>query len=145
MEIEAGKIYPTAPKKRIAQNVRELKTSLDANWASHKTAADYKNHLQDRIEYPTTARLAKHELFDKARKFHDENIIWRNEQIVLNQDPDAAKLAKTLKQKLNKLYPRTKKVREYIIKDDRLSLDCVKPAKGFSIWDRIGIFLTKIK
>ena len=145
MEIEAGRVYPTAHKKRIAQNVRELKNSLDTSWASHKTAEDYKKHMKDRIEYPTTARLAKHELFDRARKVYDTNIIWRNEQIVLNQDPEAAQLAKALKQKMKKLYPKTRKVREYIIKDDRISLDCIKPAKGFSFFDRIGILLTKIR
>ena len=78
-------------------------------------------------------------------KTQDSNVVWRNEQIILNQDNEAAQLLKTVKRTISKLYPKTKKVREYIIKNNRLVFDGVKKAKHYNSFDKLRIFFTKVR
>jgi hypothetical protein len=133
-------------KATIRKNAHNLRQSLDTReWPSVEyTAINYRRHLQDCIEYPTTARLAKEKYINKPFKTHSTEY-WRNEQIVLNRDTETQALLKTLKTKLQKLYPTTLKAREYIIKTGRVDFETIKKAKGYNWLDRLRIALIKIK
>ena len=144
--MEVGTITLSPVKATIKKNAQTLKYSLDTReWPSVEyTAENYRKHLQDCIEYPTTARLAKEKFINKPYKTHSAEY-WRNEQIVLNKDSETQALLKTLKDKLQKLYPTTLKAREYIAKTGRVDFETIKKSKGYNWLDRLRIALIKIK
>lgn len=138
-------LYPTNINSHIRTNAVEVNKGLDSTWVSVSDAESYKRHLNDRIEYPTLGRLARHSFVDSVPKIQDSGVVWRNEQIILNQDNEAAQLLKTVKRTISKLYPKTQKVREYIIKNNRLVFDGVKKTKHYNSFDRLRIFFTKVR
>lgn len=44
---------------------------------------------------------------------------------------------------IRSLYPKTRKLRQYIIDDNRISLNRVKPVRGYTLLDRLKILLKK--
>ena len=144
--METGTITLSPLKASIKKNAHNLRQSLDTKeWPSvDYTALNYRKHLQDCIEYPTTARLAQEKYINKPFKTHSAEY-WRNEQIVLNKDSETQTLLKTLKSKLQDLYPTTLKAREYITKTGRVDFETIKKAKGYNWFDRLRIALTKVK
>ena len=71
-------LYPTNINSHIRTNAVEVNKGLDSTWVSVSDAESYKRHLNDRIEYPTLGRLARHSFVDTVHKTQDSNVVWRN-------------------------------------------------------------------
>ena len=101
----------------------------------------YKAHLEDCEKHPTTGLLAKRKYIDKKKMNYPE-CAWRNKKI-MEREPEIDVLRKSVNEKINKLYPRTKNIRKHIINTDRVVLDFVKPKKHYGKLEKLLIALRK--
>lgn len=88
----------------------------------------YIKHLEDCNWNPTIGAIARQQF----------SVPKRNNLI---KTPTEKYLEKTLKDYINSLYPKTKKIRNYIVKSNRLNLDFVTKSTGYSFMDRLKIFM----
>lgn len=101
-----------------------------SNYESSQTKY-YLKHLDNSLWNPTIGAIAKHQYICDPK--------------YLPEDKYAVKYLKNiLKDKINEFYPKTKKIREYIINDNRLNFNYVTKSKGYNILDKLKI-LMKIK
>ncbi len=132
-------------KNNVKNNAQNYKKSLDVSWATTDTAKNYKQVMEDCITYPTSGRIAKYQFVKMVPYEYSDTVIWRNEQLVLNNDKQAKNLTEIYKGAYKKIYHRTKKAREYIIKNNRINFDYVTKSKGYGLVDRIRILFTRVK
>jgi hypothetical protein len=92
------------------------------------------HHLDDCIYHPTTGLIAKQAYLPNLNLKKKTGIV---------KHPQVDYLTDLLKQRMIQLYPKTRKAREYIIENERINLDFVKPSKGYSIIDKLRIFIRK--
>ncbi len=98
---------------------------------------DYCCHLGDKLNHPTTAMLAMREQncdiysapYNRNKKMLEEKIF------------STRTIHNVAEERINDLYGKTRKIREYIIERKRVVLDRVRPSKGYNLLDRIKIFL----
>ena len=87
----------------------------------------YKNLLDLSIWNPTIGAMVKRDYFGDVSD--------------LQQDKTVRYLEGLLVEQINKLYPKTKKLREYIVQDRRISLNRIKPCKVYTLLEKLKIFL----
>ena len=139
MEISSGEISKFKNIKYHAYwtNVH-LDTSLtpDAN-----DVKDYKAYLNNRIDNPTVGSLADHK-YISGKSHNYPSDFYRNKNTI-EADSGVSQLKQVLTNKIQGLYPKSRKIREHIIAGDRLELDYVKKSKGYKLIDKLKILLRK--
>lgn len=101
---------------------------------------DYRRYLGDLLNNPTKAMLAMHE---QMRTGAPSASYARNKKI-LEQDIYETRVMKEVSQEhIDRIYPKTKKIREYIIEKERVVLDKFKPAKGYNLFNKIAMKFKK--
>ena len=136
MEIELG---PLPKFEDIRSNAFWSRTHIDTRMRPDFDDADiYAAHLRDCNNNPTIGLLARRQYITK-KPMNYPTYAMRNFAIIKNH-PEVGELEKSLKNKIKTLYPRTKHIREYIINNDRVELDLVKPTKKYSFLNKIAIF-----
>lgn len=100
----------------------------------------YEKHLEEAIEHPTISMIAMNE----AKKsplldfpYHFE----RNKKIIEEKSGTVKTLKNSLDDIIDFLYPKTKKIRAYIIDNSRIEFDNIKKSKGYNFIDKLKIFL----
>lgn len=118
--------------KNIMNNIRLDKLMHHAIMASNTSSigrANYARHLEECISNPTLGGIAEQQYLLKSQnRFHKLNPKMRYLIDILNDEK-------------KKLYPKTRKVREYIIQDDRLDLLSVTKRKGYNWFAKLKILL----
>lgn len=99
----------------------------------------YKDHLTDWIKNPTVGLMADQKYI--SGKPHNFSLSFKINKMIMDADDGVIALKKTLKSKIENLYPKTRKIREHIIAGDRLELDYVKKSKGYNFIDKLKIAL----
>ena len=138
MEIELGSF----PKfEKIRSNAYWSKVSIDSSLPVGKGAEMYKAHMRDCRAYPTVGMLA-HRKFITGTPMNYPGCAARNIKFMEKQ-PEVMVLQREIKDKLKKLYPKTKHIREYIINNDRVQLDSIEPVRKYTKFDKLVILLKK--
>ena len=136
-------IEATTPKfDRVKTNAQTAKLILETKRLSHSydhNIEQIQRHLDDCNYHPTTGLLARQKYIENAPKIFPGRFI-RNKE-TLKSHPTFQYLNGILEDTLNKLYPKTKKIRQYIIQNNRIDLDYVTRAKGYNLIDKLKIFL----
>lgn len=124
---------------RIRANAIQTRSFMDSRMIASIYHVDYyKAHLKDCIENPTTGKIAEQQYIIK--KINNPEAAWINQQI-MDRQPEIKPLLKELQNKIQTLYPRTAKLRDYIIKSGRLELENIKPCKHYNWFDKLKILL----
>ena len=142
MSLRVNKISDNSIK-RYQENAKNAYFALNSKFKpSSFDVRDYRRFLGDIINNPTKAKLAIREQEKKSGRsaFYEINKMYMEKNI-----RDVSMLSKTVKSRINELYPRTKTLRQYIIENDRVVLDEVKRSKGYNILNRLAILIKKTK
>lgn len=114
--------------------VKEIKTYFDSTSMMHDLYyrnQEYKDFLDVVYKNPTIAKIAEQEAINKSTlrfpKVYKENL-----KMVLDNSMIQDALMR-INKKEQKLYPKTQKIRNILIKNDRFSLDLVKPKIELSL------------
>lgn len=122
-------------------NARMLRDDLDTRFYPDDYGEYYyARHLEDAIKKPTVGMMALHEAKKKPLlnyPYHFE----RNQKIIEETSPEVKKLKSIFDEAIDKLYPKTKKIREFIIAQDRIDFDTIKKSKGYNWFDKLKLFL----
>lgn len=98
---------------------------------------NYKKHLADCETCPTVGLLARRKYITGKKvnysKYAQKNINY------LERQPGVDVLRKKVDGKLQELYPKTKYARLFIIDENRVVLDEIKPVKKYGLIDRIKL------
>ena len=100
---------------------------------------DYFMYLVDKDNNPTRGMLAQKQFKRKINPLAYE----RNLEILESEVPETRFMTQQFEKTMDKLYPKTRKLREYIVSKGRVVLDTVKPAKGYTLIDEIAAKLLK--
>ena len=65
----------------------------------------------------------------------------RNKKIIEENSNVVKNLKKILDDKINSLYPKTQKIREFIISHDRIEFDRIKKARGLNLFEKLSWLL----
>ena len=123
----------------VKNNARCTKICLDRSVIPDDFAVDScAEHIKDCIKNPTIGFIAREKYIDRVPKNYPE-YFTRNKSMI-NEPVHIRVLKDLLNFKLKDLYPKTAKIREFIIKDGRLSLDNVTKSKGYSFLDKLRLF-----
>jgi hypothetical protein len=114
---------------KIARNFINM-----GNIAQKEQVEKYAKHLENCIYHPTSGLLAG----ERYIGHHKDSYMQR-----LLNNPTVKYLSEILDNRIKELYPKTRKQRQYIIDTHRVSLEYVKPAKGYNFIDKIKILLKK--
>lgn len=128
-------------KIKIKENAINIKGNLDSPWLPDFPQIAYKEHLRNCIECPTRGLIARHQFIDATDDMVVTPRFKRNKKRILNS-PQIQQLQAKLDAKINTLYPTTKKIRNYIIKNNRINYDTVTASKRFTFWDKIKMVLS---
>ena len=140
MEIELG---PFPKYQNIRSNAYWSRVHIDSSLGiDNSDMEEYKAHLKDCNENPTIGLLAKRKYITKKPMNYPE-YAHRNMRY-LEKQPVISELKKDLKSKINTLYPDTKHIRDYIINNDRVTLDFVEKHKKYTAFNKLMIMLKKI-
>ena len=114
--------------KPIVRNVLKLKNSLTLDYLSEKTKKNiYINHLKDRYYNPLIADVAYNFFITQDENFpvcaYDHYVNTRVD------DMSVINLHRNINAKLDKIYPKTYKIRKLLIENNRISIfeDSIKP------------------
>ena len=99
----------------------------------------YAQHLKDTIQKPTVGMMSLHEA--KSKPMFDYPLFYNRSKKILEEKSSTIKvLKKTLDDTLQNLYPRTLKIREFIIEQERIAFDTIKKSKGYNWFDKLKLF-----
>ena len=140
MEIE----IESSPKyESVRSNAYWSRVHLDTSFLPDEyDLGTYKAHLQDCKENPTVGLLAGKK-YITGKPMNYPEYAHRNMRY-LERQPVISELKKDLKSKINTLYPDTKHIRDYIINNDRVTLDFVEKHKKYTAFNKLMIMLKKI-
>ena len=110
--------------------------------ADRENMDDYIAHLKDCENHPTTGLLAKRKYITGKKKNY--SVYARRNLHILERQPEADKLLTGTKEKIDRLYPKTKHIRQYVIDHDRVLLDWVEKTKKYTFGNKLAIMLRKI-
>jgi hypothetical protein len=139
MEIELG---PFCKLEHIKYNAYWSRVHIDSRLKiDEKDIIDYKEHLKDCQKNPTIGLLAgKKYITGKPMNYPE----YANRNIrYLERQPEIDELKKSLKKKINDLYPKTKHIREYIISSKRVVFSTIEKSKKYTAFDKLIILLKK--
>jgi len=124
---------------QIITNAMQTRFIMDSRIIASIDDIDYyKAHLQDCIKNPTRGKIAEQQYIIK--RTNNPEAAWINQQI-MNRQPEIKPLLKEFQDKIQTLYPRTAKLRDYIIKSGRLELENIKPCKHYNWFEKLKILL----
>lgn len=140
MEIELG---PFPKYENVRSNAYWSRVHIDTSLRiDDSDIEEYKAHLKDCNENPTIGLLAKRKYITKKPMNYPE-YAHRNMRDLESQSV-ISELKKDLKSRIDKLYPNTKRIRDYIINHDRVTLDIVEKHKKYTTFNKLMIMLKKI-
>ncbi|MBE7713248.1 MAG: hypothetical protein E7Z87_05845 [Cyanobacteria bacterium SIG26] len=141
MNINCTKYLPVIPPNTYKQIARNAATALDNSLSPKYTLAraKYTKLLEHTTYHPTLGMIAQHEVFKTKTKDFPLNFELNLNK--LKQMPSIKYLQKILDNRIQELYPKTAKIRQYIITNDRIQLDKVTKSKGYSIFDKLKILI----
>lgn len=120
------------PFDNVRRNAYWAHTEIDSRFPLDESTINfYSKHLKDKIKHPTNGMLAMREMSKTSKNYpmaYDTKMKILNKQIART-----AKLFKKYNDLINTIYPKTKKIREYIINHDKVVLHKVKKTNGFSL------------
>lgn len=120
----------------IRRNAYWALTELDSRLPlDSSTIEDYSRHIKDKINHPTTGMLAMREMERKPLNYplsYRSNLDMFEKRIA-----ETSELTQEFNELMDKLYPKTRKLREYIIKHDRVKLNFIKPKSGNKIFKKL--------
>ena len=87
----------------------------------------YINLLDLSNSNPTVGAIVKRDAFSDVKFFENNKTVQFLESI--------------LKNNIATLYPKTRKLREYIVEDNRISLNFIKKCKGYNWLDKLKILM----
>ena len=138
MEIEVGGM----PYENVRSNAYWTRVHFDTSmWPDVENAKCYKAHLQDCIDNPTVGFLARRK-YITGKRMNYPDFAWRNKKIMEN-DNNIKTTKNYLKGYVDFLYPKTKHIRKYIVNNDRVVLDYVKPRQGYNMFEKMLITLKR--
>ncbi|MCM1338702.1 MAG: hypothetical protein NC191_03425 [Muribaculaceae bacterium] len=123
---------------RIVQVKENAKNAMRlTNLGTTKEMIDaHATQLEDCIYHPTTGLLARNKYCKPENIFHNSITPRRRN---LENSPMIKYLNGILQDRMKSLYPKTRKLREYIIDERRISLDSIRPCRGYSFIDKLKI------
>ena len=140
MEIELG---PFPKYENVRSNAYWSRVHIDTSLRiDDSDIEEYKAHLKDCNENPTIGLLAKRKYITKKPMNYPE-YAHRNMRDLESQSV-ISELKKDLKSRIDKLYPNTKHIRDYIINHDRVTLDIVEKHKKYTTFNKLMVMLKKI-
>ncbi|MBR1619243.1 hypothetical protein IJ674_05055 [bacterium] len=140
MEIELG---PFPKYENVRSNAYWSRVHIDTSLRiDDSDIEEYKAHLKDCNENPTIGLLAKRKYITKKPMNYPE-YAHRNMRDLESQSV-ISELKKDLKSRIDKLYPNTKRIRDYIINNDRVTLDIVEKHKKYTTFNKLMVMLKKI-
>ena len=123
-------------KIRVKENAKLIAGNLDTHWLQDLPYINYKHHLLDCLECPTRGLIARHQFIDTIEGVMNHSRYYQNKKRIQTH-PTFKQLQADLDSMINTLYPTTKKIRNYIIKNNRINFDTVTASKKFTYWDKI--------
>lgn len=140
MEIEFG---PLPKYQDVRNNAYWSRVGIDTTLRIEDHNIDnYKAHLKDCEANPTVGLLARKKyITDKPMNYP---IYARRNLKDLERQPEIDELNKSVKAEIEKLYPKTKHIREYIIDNKRVLLDWTAKSKKYTSLNKLAIFFKKI-
>lgn len=129
--------------KNVRLNAVSLNASMDSamNPKITNLKDKYVKHMEYCINNPTTGLIARQEfIINPVKKFPGHYIA---NSYHINDSKEGKYLQNILNERIENLYPKTKKIRDYIIKDNRLSLNYRKEIRGYNLLDALKIFLKR--
>lgn len=140
MEIELG---PFPKYESIRSNAYWSRVHIDTRLKiDREDILDYKAHLQDCEKNPTVGLLAGKK-YITGKPMNYPEYAYRN-RCYLERQPEIDSLKKSLKNRINELYPKTKHIREYIINNNRVLLDGIEKSRKYTSLNKLMILLKKI-
>ncbi len=138
MELE---ITPIETYRNIRNNAKWAIQEMDTRFFPDDYGEYYyAQHLKNAIEKPTVGMMAFHEA--KTKPLLDyPNHFDLNKRILEEKSSTVKKLKQTFDNVLYHLYPKTSKIREFIIDEDRIAFDTIKKSKGYNWFDKLKLFL----
>lgn len=134
-------IEPIRTYNRERINARMLRNELDTRFFPDDYGKYYyARYLEDTIQQPTVGMIAIHEA-KKKPLLNYPRYFERNKKIIEEQSPEVKKLKMFLDETLQNLYPKTKKLREFIIQQNRIDFDTIKKSKGYNLLNKLELFL----
>ena len=131
----------TTPKIRVKENAQLVAGNLDTPWLQDLPYINYKHHLLDCLECPTRGLIARHQIIDSTKDVMNHSRYKKNKKRIQNH-PTFREMQSKLDSMINTLYPTTKKIRNYIIKNNRINFDTLTQNKKFTYLDKIKIFFS---
>ena len=136
MGIILGAIDKFSAIKDNAYKVRKYQDSIFPPTA--KDLQEYRIYIQNKSNNPTIGMITENTFFG-TRSNYPKNSKYN--RTILDRKTFDLRLA--LEIKLHDMYPKTRKIREYIANTGRLHLDYVKKTQGYDFIDKIVILLRK--
>lgn len=125
---------------QLGARASALNASLDVAAAPQiKDIENYKKFMQETIHYPTIGLIAK-DTFVNSQPKNNPISFFINKRMVDKLD-EIKKLKTDLSTRMDFMYPKTSKARYYIVNSGRISLDYVKPSKGYKVIDKLKMLL----
>ena len=139
MEIELGSF----PKyENVRHNAYWSKVAIDTRLrVDEDDISLYKAHLQDCYDNPTVGYLA-HRKYITEKEMNYPAFARRNKNYIKRQ-PEIKELTKSLNERLNILYPRTKHLRKNIINENRIMLDFIEPIKKHNFLEKLLLMVAR--
>ena len=139
MEIELG---PFPKYENVRYNAYWTRVGINTRLGiDNDNIDDYKAHLQDCNNNPTIGMLARRKYI--TGKPMDYPIHAHCNINDMEKEPEIKSLKDNLKNKIKKIYPNTKHIREYIINNDRVTLDGIEKSKKYTTLNKLIIFCKK--
>lgn len=130
------------PLPVVREHAQRALSALDKDILPSKYDMNiYLEQLNDCQENITRGMIARTQEIKQKPKAYPQ-LYWINKSIIEKQ-PQVKEIISEINSNIAQVYHSTAKLRNYIIKSGRISLDGVKPAKGYTKLDRFLIALTK--
>ena len=128
--------------ENVKNNATELRMELDTRVPLRHTRCEkYLPHMDNCIYHPTTGLIARQEIIRNIQKNYPSNFS-RNLHYLKSSD-EYKYFSEILENKLDELYPRTKKLRQFLIENNHLSLYIIKRKQPLNLLDKIKLFLMR--
>lgn len=117
---------------KIIHNAYWARYEIDSRLQLDDSAINcYTKHFKDKIKHPTTGMLAMRDISKKPLNYPMAYNTKIN--ILEKQITQTAKLTQEFNNLINTLYPKTRKIREYIINHDKVVIGEIKKTSGISL------------
>ena len=122
-----------------AAAIDACKAIANPNYRHNGSLGKYMKFLDLYRYNPTVGELTRQKYFDMFSK----NVYFNSNLEVLDAQPSVVYLKNLIEADIKKNYPKTKSIRDYILKTKRISLNETTPCRGYSLLDRIKILFNK--